>query len=211
MSNNIDAILFDLDGTLWDSAQAVANSWNQALKELEIDKTLTKDDIGSVMGLLMNDIADKLFSEFDDEKRDEILKKCCGVENKYIEEHGGILFDNLEETLTELSSKYKLAIISNCQAGYIEAFLKAHKLSQYFCDFENPGRTGLPKGENIKLVIERNNFKNVVYVGDTQSDYNATKVAGVRFIYAKYGFGDVKDYQYSIDSIDSLPKYLETL
>lgn len=211
MSNNIDAVLFDLDGTLWDSAQAVANSWNEALKELGINKVLTKDDIGSVMGLLMNDIADKLFSEFDDEKRDEILKKCCGVENKYIEEHGGILFDNLEETLTELSSKYKLAIISNCQAGYIEAFLKAHKLSQYFCDFENPGRTGLPKGENIKLVIERNNFKNVVYVGDTQSDYNATKVAGVRFIYAKYGFGDVEDYQYSIDSIDSLPKYLETL
>lgn len=210
MSNSIDAVLFDLDGTLWDSADSVAKSWNLVLDELKIGKVLTREDICNVMGLLMNDIADKFFPELEEDKRKEVLEKCCKVENEYIEENGGILFENLEKTLIQLSKKYKLAIISNCQAGYIEAFLKAHNLSEYFCDFENPGRTGLVKGENIKLVIQRNNFKNVVYVGDTQSDYNATKLAGVKFIYAKYGFGDVKDYEYSIESIDSLPNYLES-
>lgn len=39
-------------------------------------------------------------------------------------------------------------------------FFKAHKLDKYFTDYECPGRTGLSKGENNKLVIERNNLKN---------------------------------------------------
>lgn len=38
-------------------------------------------------------------------------------------------------------------------------FFKAHKLDKYFIDYECPGRTGLPKGENIKLIVERNNLK----------------------------------------------------
>lgn len=208
---NIDAILFDLDGTLWDSSQAVANSWNIALKQMGIEKTLTKEDISSVMGLLMEDIADKLFIELDNKKRKEVLANCCSIENEYIKQHGGILFENLEKTLIQLSKEYRLSIISNCQAGYIEAFLNAHKLSKYFCDYENPGRTGLKKGDNIKLVIDRNNFKNAVYVGDTQGDYEASKIAGVEFIYAKYGFGDVLGYKYSIDRLDDLPNYLKTL
>ena len=55
---------------------------------------------------------------------------------------------------------YKLFIVSNCQDGYIECFFKAHKLDKYFTDYECPGRTGLSKGENNKLIIERNNLKN---------------------------------------------------
>lgn len=209
--NHIDAILFDLDGTLWDSSESVAKSWNLALSELNIQKTLTKEDIQSVMGMIMTDIADKLFPEIDKKTRYEVLKKCCEIENAYIENNGGILFENLEKTLTVLSKDYKLAIVSNCQAGYIEAFLKSHKLSKYFCDFENPGRTGLVKGENIKLVVNRNNFKNIVYVGDTLSDYKATQLAKVKFIYARYGFGEVKDYKYAIDKIEDLPNYIKEI
>ena len=46
-------------------------------------------------------------------------------------------------------------------------FFTSHKLSKYFKDYENSGRTGLAKGKNIKLIIERNKLKNSVYVGDT--------------------------------------------
>lgn len=209
--NSIDAILFDLDGTLWDSASSVAMSWNTVFKEEGIDIFLTENDIKGVMGLLMDDIARKLLPGLDSEKRKEIFSRCCDIENKYIEEHGGKLFEKLEDTLKVLSQNYKLAIISNCQAGYIEAFLKAHKLQKYFCDFENPGRTGLVKGENIKLVINRNNFKNAIYVGDTQSDFEATKIANIPFVYAKYGFGDVSDYVHSIEKFKDLPKLVKSL
>ena len=88
--------------------------------------------------------------------------------------------------------------------GYIEAFYKSHGLEKYFTDYENPGRTGLSKGENIKLVIERNNLKKPVYVGDTNGDYLATKVAGIPFIHAKYGFGKIEDQVIEINDIREL-------
>ena len=47
-------IMFDLDGTLWDSAQAVAESWNEVFrKEAPVLPLLTADDIHGVMGLTM--------------------------------------------------------------------------------------------------------------------------------------------------------------
>jgi phosphoglycolate phosphatase len=94
--------------------------------------------------------------------------------------------------------------VSNCQEGYIEAFLDYHKLGKYFLDFENPGRTGLTKGENIKLVIERNQLQHPVYVGDTKGDQEAATFAGIPFVFARYGFGQPETYHFVIDRFDQL-------
>ena len=71
-------------------------------------------------------------------------------------------------------------------------------------DYENPGRTGLSKGENINLIIERNNLDSPVYVGDTAGDFTAAKYAGIPFIYAKYGFGQVTEYDDVIEKFEEL-------
>lgn len=203
-----DSIIFDLDGTLWDSSKEVVDSWNIIFKERQIDMVLTQKDIMGVMGLLMEDIIRNLLPEEDEKVRLEILKDCTKYENEYIARIGATLFPGLEETLATLSKTYPLAIVSNCQDGYIEAFYKAHKLEKYFTDYENPGRTGLDKAGNIRLVMERNGFKNPVYVGDTQGDMLSAKKAGVPFIFASYGFGKVETYD---EKIDSLPQLLELL
>ena len=196
----MDSLIFDLDGTLWDLRESVRVSWNAALKPFkEVDKEITSDDLKRTMGLQIEEIGERLFPDLSAELRKEIMDRCIEIENDYIEEHGGILYDNLEEVLKELSEKYKLFIVSNCQEGYIEAFYKYHKLEHYFVDFENPGRTGLSKGENIKLVIERNNLKSPVYVGDTDGDEKAAEYAGIPFVYASYGFGEVEKFDYKIE------------
>ena len=204
-----DSIIFDLDGTLWDSAKPVAESWNVIFKKYNLDKVLTSQDIMGVMGLVMEDIIKKLLPEVEEKFSLEVLKTCCIYENEYVSMTGGILFPNLEETLHKLHKTYKLAIVSNCQEGYIEAFYKAHKLEKYFMDYENPGRTGLDKAGNISLVVKRNGFANPVYVGDTLGDRLSAKKAGVPFIYASYGFGQVKDYDAILESIDQLPELLQ--
>lgn len=54
----------------------------------------------------------------------QVIKECCEYENEYLGEYGATLYDKLEDTLKELSKNHKLFIVSNCQDGYIECFLK---------------------------------------------------------------------------------------
>ena len=81
-------IIFDMDGTLWDSAANVAKSWNLAIEESRMtDVHLTEADIKSVMGKTMDTIAAVLFPSLSEEVRSELLSKCCGVENDYLREY----------------------------------------------------------------------------------------------------------------------------
>lgn len=202
---NIDSIIFDLDGTLWNSTDGVLIAWVNTLRNYkDVKRQITKEDLESVMGLQVNEIGEKLFPGLGSDMQAKLLKECCMAECEYLCNYGGILYENLEETLIRLSEKYKLFIVSNCEVGYIESFYKYHKLKKYFCDFENPGRTGLSKGENIKLIMKRNNLKNPVYVGDTTGDLKAAKAAGIPFVYASYGFGKVNEYDYVIDKFEDL-------
>jgi len=201
----MDSIIFDLDGTLWDSSETVLVAWNEILKnDKKIEKELTSDDLKATMGLQMHEIEKILFPEMEETYRRKLSNKCCEAERVLLEQKGGQLYEQLEEVLESLSQKYKLFIVSNCQEGYIEAFYKYHQLEKHFIDYENPGRTGLSKGENIKLIIERNQLKSPVYVGDTLGDQQAAKVAGIPFVYASYGFGEVEEYDYMIHSLSDL-------
>ncbi|UIR30190.1 HAD family hydrolase [Priestia flexa] len=201
----MDSIIFDLDGTLWNSIGTVAIAWNEVIKKSNyVEREVTERAFEQTMGLPFQEIAQKLFPELDEQKQKQILAECCEVENAYLEKHGGNLYPQVEETLKELSKKYKLYIVSNCQTGYIEAFYNYHKLDAHFIDFENPGRTGLSKGENIKLIMKRNKLKSPVYVGDTQGDFQAAQYAGIPFVYASYGFGEVEAPDYTIGTFQEL-------
>lgn len=200
-----DSIIFDLDGTLWDSTAEVAKTWSTIIDKYNLSrKEVTVEDLKPCMGKLLDEIAKILLPDLDEEMQMKIINECCEYENEYLKEYGATLYNKLEETLEKLAKDYKLFIVSNCQDGYIESFFNSHRLDKYFLDYECPGRTGLAKAENIKLVVERNNLKNPVYVGDTQGDANAAKAANVPFIYAKYGFGDVEEFEDKIESFEEL-------
>jgi len=160
------------------------------------------------MGLQIPVIAEKLFPDETLERRKQLMDACAVVDQKLIRQKGGKLFDDLEATLKLLAKQHDLYIVSNCEDGYIEAFYEAHGLESYFKDYENPGRTGLSKGENILLVMERNAIEQAVYVGDTQGDLDAARRAGIPFIFASYGFGTPEDYDEKITTFKELVKLM---
>lgn len=207
-----DSIIFDLDGTLWDSSKPICEAWNIILdKHPEIVREpITIDELGGCMGLPMYDIAAKLFPLEKSEVRNALMDELCIFENGYLEKTGGVLFPKLKETLEQLKKKYRLFIVSNCQDGYIEAFLKAHIFTDIFEDTECWGRTREPKGVSNKILIERNNLNNPVYIGDTAGDAQSAKDAGIDFIYAAYGFGEVAACDYVAD-IDAFEKLVDIL
>lgn len=126
-------IIFDMDGTLWDSAANVAESWNEAIRQDgRLNKALTETDIKGVMGKTMDVIAKLLFPEISEKEQETLLAECCRIENDYLREHGGVLYPDLEDTFKELKKTYELYIVSNCQKGYIEAFLDHYHFWDYF-------------------------------------------------------------------------------
>ena len=60
------------------------------------------------------------------------------------------------------------------------------------------------KAENIKLVADRNNMINPVYVGDIEKDEIASRKAGVAFIHAAFGFGTAKSPDHTINEFADL-------
>ncbi|XKH50644.1 HAD family hydrolase [Chryseomicrobium palamuruense] len=203
------SIIFDLDCTLWDSRQTIAEAWTEAIQHHIPDHSgFTKEDIGNLMGLQIPVIAEKLFPDETLERRKQLMGACAVVDQKLIRQKGGKPFDDLEATLKLLAKQHDLYIVSNCEDGYIEAFYEAHGLESYFKDYENPGRTGLSKGENILLVMERNAIEQAVYVGDTQGDLDAARRAGIPFIFASYGFGTPEDYDEKITTFKELVKLM---
>ena len=205
-------IIFDMDGTLWDSAAGVAESWNEAILAYGYErKPLTAGDIQSVMGKTMEDIADILFPELNVMQRKELLDLCCRLENDYLRRHGGVLYPDIRKTMEKLKVNYHLYIVSNCQAGYIEAFLDYYKFHDLIEDIECYGNNDKPKGENIALLYQRNNLEDAVYVGDIQGYYDASMSAGVRFIHAGYGFGKVEADVPEIQKFSDLIEVIDTV
>lgn len=213
MANNIEAVIFDLDGTMWDALDGIRMTWNQVVAnhpEYRKDP-ISSEELEGCLGLPMTDIAVKLFPNTTAEQQQKLMDECCALENAYLSEHGGVLYPKLEETLTELKKNYKLFVVSNCQQGYIESFIKAHRLAGCFDDIECWGNNLLPKGENNKLIMKRNGVTKAVYVGDTAGDEESARVAGIPFIFAKYGFGEPKAPDYVLEEFAKLPALMQQI
>ena len=185
------AILFDLDGTLWDSTAEVLLCWNRVLAPL--GRHISEAEMCRLMGLTPREIGDAQFVDLPSKERYALTDRCLQSEAPYLYENGARLYPRVRETLRRLKRRYYIGLVSNCTEPYALAFLHAHGLSALFDDHETAGRTGLDKGDNIRLLMLRNQIKKAVYVGDTAKDLAAARAAHIPFLYASWGFGEVQD------------------
>ena len=203
----VDGIIFDLDGTLWDASAPCALAWNKILKERGYSNYLLNEDlIRSFSGLTIEKIFQQYFGFVPKDNQADLIKLYAKEESEVIKRNGGTLYPGVKDVLQTLKKSFKLFIVSNCLVGYIENFLAFNQFEDLFTDFESSGNMGKPKSENIQSIIERNNLKTPVYVGDTIWDYEACESKGVRFIYAAYGFGKVDDPLFVINNFKELLK-----
>lgn len=204
-------VIFDLDGTLWNSVSQVRVAWNGVFKKYGVGIDLTPEMMKVTMGNTVPEIGELMLSHIEPALRERILNECCDEEDRLLTLNGGVLYDGVEELLPELAAKYDLFIVSNCQDGYIQSFMSYHRTAPYFKDFECIGRTGLAKSGNISLIVERNGLEKAVYVGDTLRDMHSAETAGVPFIHAAYGFGSGFFPEHAIASFRELPDLLDKL
>ncbi len=198
-----DSIILDVDGTLWDSTEIVAQAWNEVLvKHTSLKLTITSDSLKSVFGRTLPEIARIIFPEEAPERQLELIDMCCRHEHELLKKYGAPLYPAWPQVLKVLSTRYPLFLVSNCEAGYIETFLECTGFGCYFKDHLCPGDTGNAKADNIREIIRRHDLKSPAYVGDTAGDYAAVKEADrhIVFVFASYGFGRVENPDYTIHS-----------
>ena len=200
------SLIFDVDGTLWDSTPDTAECWREVFSEQGIECSgITASRLKQEFGKLLSDIGRSLFPELPEKIMLPLVNECCRRNNDWLLQKKPPLYDGVRELFTFLfEKKLPIVIVSNCEAGYIEVLMKIHGLEPYVTGHLCPGDTGFAKAENIRLACRKWALEEPAYVGDTLGDYRASKAAGVPFVYASYGFGSVPEFDYSISSPEEL-------
>lgn len=205
---NCESLIFDIDGTLWDSRQLVAEGYNIQLEKEGLSRLfVTAEQLQPLFGKVMTEIADVLFASIDPSQRYDLMERCMKTENDYLfANECKIGYPKVKETLAELSKHYRLFIVSNSQCGYPELCIDKLDLGEYIEGHMCFGDTGTSKGQTILTLIRKHNIGSCIYIGDTQGDLEACREAGVPFIFCAYGLGQAESWDAKIGSIEELLK-----
>ena len=195
-----ESLIFDIDGTLWDSRALVAEGYNIRLRKEGLERLcVSAETLKPLFGKVMTEIADILFASIPAPDRYGLMARCMDRENRYLEENEcRIGYPGVKPTLEALAKKHRLFIVSNSQQGYPELCMEKLGLGRWITGHLCFGDTGTSKGKTIRTLMERYEITSCAYIGDTQGDYEATLEAGVPFIWADYGFGTPAGYDLRI-------------
>jgi phosphoglycolate phosphatase len=208
-----DALIFDLDGTLWDTTETVAAAWTAALRDAGLPgRSIAPAAIAAVMGKTRAELCAAFFPGLPAARQEALAQACFAAEERALRAQaaqGARLYPGVREGLEALAARYPLFIVSNCQRGYIETFLDCSGLQRLFRDHECHGNTGADKAENLRRVVRRNGLRAALYVGDTEGDRLAAAAAGLAFLHAAWGFGQAPQAAVHLASFGALRSWLE--
>lgn len=209
--NKPDSLIFDMDGTLWDAADTYVASWNAGFKKENVDKIVSREDLGHMMGWEKRKVLDHMMPNFDEEKQERVFSTINEYRSELIPEMGGILYEGIREGLEQLAERYQLFIVSNCPENLIRQFIDWADINHLITDEMAHGVNSKPKHHNIRLLIDKYSLKNPVYIGDTETDSIESRKAQLPFVFLSYGFGQTDDYDLKFDSFHAFTAYFMEL
>lgn len=191
------AVIFDLDGTLLNTLDDLADSTNYALSKFGYP-TRTIDEVRQFVG---NGVAKLIERAIPEGKNNPNFEKCLAIfkenyaQNMYNKTapYNGIL-----EMLSNLKSKgIKIAVVSNKFDLAVKELCK--KYFEEFIDFaagenEAQGIRKKPAPDTVISVLNEFNFapEDAVYVGDSDVDIMTAKNSQMPCISVTWGFRDEK-------------------
>ena len=201
-----ESLIFDIDGTLWDSRALVAEGYNIQLRHEGLEHLcVTAQDLKPLFGKVMTEIADVILASIPLPERYALMDRCMATENEYLHQNPcRIGYPGIKQTMELLAKSHRLFIVSNSQCGYPELCIEKLGLGEYISGHLCFGDTGTEKGETIRRLMERHGITDACYIGDTQGDCDAADKAGIPFIFAAYGFGEPSHYEAKIENFEDL-------
>lgn len=127
-------IIFDLDGTLWDTVNLTVKAWNEVLSKYDFCKLLTRPLMESYMGKTLEQIAELHMPDLDYDTRMKIAKECDKNSYKVLNSSCGEIYPKVEETLNSMKDEYSFYCVSNSENGYVQIFMEVSHLGYLFDD-----------------------------------------------------------------------------
>lgn len=179
--------VFDLDGVLIDSKKNMQKSWEQVQHHFGITNPF--EEYFGHIGIPFHDILDKMgiIVSQDDIKR--VYDRTSLVNLGEIE-----FYDGVHETLSKIRKRgCKTAIVTS------KSWDRTEKILLHLPQFDYVGCPtkefrGKPAPDHLFSAMAYCNVdkEDTVYIGDMNADYECAKRAGVDFIFAEYGYGDIE-------------------
>ena len=193
------AYIFDLDGVLIDSKHMMEQSWN--ICELEHKLTQPFEEYFKHIGMPFRDILKVIGIE----DNHDAIKHTYDKASIELMEYCLEFYPGVEDTLRELKKHAKLGVVTSKTAERTRLILDKLDIEFDYVVSPKTGLRGKPAPDQIMFCLAMLNVdpQDAVYVGDMQVDYWASERAGIDFIHATYGYGNVK-CEHSVDQIKQL-------
>ncbi|MGI6009114.1 MAG: HAD family hydrolase [Methanomethylophilus sp.] len=189
-ASDTDAVIFDIDGTVYDSSEGIIHALRDALEELG-EPPVNDETVRSLIGPPIGASIAKLrgYPKEKEELLTRTFRSILGA--KYLGEAS--VYPGIADLLKKLKSEgYLLGVATNKRGDFTERMLADSGLLAYFDDVEGMDPEGtLNKTQIVGKCIEKLGSERgrTVMIGDASSDYNSAKANGIGFIAVLYGFG----------------------
>ena len=195
-----ELIIFDMDGTLINSGNIIANTINY----VRINSGLEAMDKDILLANINN--PDINSAEFFYEV-DAFTPRHSELFEKYYEEHHLkelVLYDGIKELLDDLYPNYILTIATNAHTNFAISMTKHLGINSYF-DYiigADKVKASKPDPAMIQNILDRYNIakSNIVVIGDSYKDYLAAKAVGIKSILVNWGFST---FDKDLDNLDT--------
>ncbi|RXK12592.1 hydrolase [Halarcobacter mediterraneus] len=185
-------ILFDLDGTLIDSTDAIISTFHHSFKELDYNFTGTDNDIKSLIGYPL----DIMYQELGIEKN-LVEDYIDSYKNRYrqISRQQTELLDFAKEAVELANTFARLSVVTTKTGLYSQELLEHMNIMKYFEHITGREHVKYPKPhpEPIHRTLDLMNIKqtcNIWMVGDTELDLLAAQSAGINCVGVLCGYGE---------------------
>jgi len=187
--------VFDLDGTLVDSSQDLADAGN-ALLEIYGRSALPRDQVVAMVGDGARELVRRLMAAAGiDALLDEALAHFLDCYDQRLLATTRP-YDGVFTTLDALAPQARLAVLTNKPDAATRRLLEGLELLQYFSDViggDSPyGRKPDPRGLYALLARADVATENALMIGDSMNDLLVAEAAAVPMCFARYGFGYVQ-------------------